>query len=159
VRRASLTLSAILTAGLVLAALAPLFQAAPAEPVRPRQIFGTTTTKPATTTTRLTTTTVATTTTTRPATTTTAHPTTTSSSSTTSTSSTVVTIPGGAPPPAVTAPPSTIPLETHASNGHVNAFFPALSIVGIVVVLGMMGAQWFLTRPARRPGRRGSWTF
>jgi cobalamin biosynthesis Mg chelatase CobN len=158
VRRASLTLSAILTAGLVVAALAPLFQAAPAEPVAPRQIFGTTTTKPATTTTKLTTTTVATTTTTRPATTTT-RPATTTSSSTTSTSSTVVTIPGGAPPPAVTAPPSTIPLETHASNGHVNAFFPALSIFGIVVVLGMMGAQWFLTRPTRRPGRRGSWTF
>lgn len=121
------------------------------KPSVPSQILSTTTRLATTTTAKPVTTTAAPATTVKPAPSTTAvRPTT-----TTSTSSTVVTIPGGGAPPQVTAPPSTIPLTTHESNGHVSPVFPALGVAGLVAVIAMLGAQWFLTRP----GRGGGWTF
>jgi hypothetical protein len=119
------------------------------KPSAPSQILTTTTRLATTTTAKPVTTTAAPATTVKPATTA-VRATTTSSSS-----STVVTIPGGGAPPQVTAPPSTIPLTTHESNGHVSPVFPALGVAGLVAVVAMLGAQWFLTRPGRGRG----WTF
>ena len=113
----------------------------------------TTSTRPVTTTAAPTTTTRPITTTTRPATTTTIGRSTTTGATTTS-SSTVVTIPGGGAPPPLPAPTSTIPLNTHESNGHVSPVFPAIGIFGAVAVLAMLGLQWYLTRS----DRRGGWT-
>jgi len=123
---------------------------AKSRPSVPSQILATTTVAP-TTTAKPATTTSAPATTAKPATTTTAVRSTTTGA-TTSTSSTVVTIPGGGAPPQVTAPPSTIPLTTHESNGHVSPVFPALGIAGLVAVVAMLGVQWFLTRPDRQSG-------
>ena len=148
---AALLVAGLGATGLVTGIIVAGSSAAPAQPRFPAQVLVTTTKPPTTTATTKPATTVAATTTVKPVPTT-ARPTTTAAS-TTSTSSTVVTIPGGGPP-AVTAPPSTIPIETHQSNGHVSPVFPILGAAGLVVVLAMMAVQWVLTRP----GRQREWT-
>jgi cobalamin biosynthesis Mg chelatase CobN len=149
VKRIGGTVAIVLLGAVGWAVLAPGPSDAKTSPSVPSQILGTTTVAPATTAKPATTSTPATTA--KPATTTTAVRSTTTGA-TTSTSSTVVTIPGGGAPPPVTAPPSTIPLTTHESNGHVSPVFPALGIAGLVAVVAMLGVQWFLTRPDRHSG-------
>jgi hypothetical protein len=54
------------------------------------------------------------------------------------------------PPPSV-APqdPTAAPIGTTQSD-HISSFFVWLSILGFVVMIGLLVSQWFLTRPGRR---------
>ncbi|MDQ1415567.1 MAG: hypothetical protein QOF81_1180 [Acidimicrobiaceae bacterium] len=74
----------------------------------------------------------------------TATTTTTTPPSTTTTSTTVAPIPAPAPAPV------TLPLASAAQSGSIGAFFPILSAIGIVTLIGLLTAQWFLTKPGRK---------
>jgi hypothetical protein len=153
VKRTAALLAVSLLGALATAALLSSPVTAKTGPGPPTPILPTTTTKPVTTTAAATTTTRPVTTTAKPVTTTAVRATTTGA--TTTSSSTVVTIPGGgAPPPSITTPPSTIPLTTHESNGHVSPVFAALGGLGLFALVAMLVGQWFLTRPSRQ----GGWT-
>jgi hypothetical protein len=54
------------------------------------------------------------------------------------------------PPPSV-APqdPTAAPIGSKQSD-HISSFFVWLSVLGFVVMIGLLVAQWFLTRPGRR---------
>ncbi|MDQ1392832.1 MAG: hypothetical protein QOF30_1809 [Acidimicrobiaceae bacterium] len=71
----------------------------------------------------------------------------TTSTSTTSTSTTSTTV---APIPAPAPAPVTLPLASAAQSGSIGAFFPILSAIGIVTLVGLLTAQWFLTKPGRK---------
>jgi hypothetical protein len=72
---------------------------------------------------------------------------TTTSPSTTSTSTTSTTLP---PIPAPAPAPVTLPLASAAQSGSIGAFFPILSAIGFVTLIGLLTAQWFLTKPGRK---------
>jgi hypothetical protein len=55
-----------------------------------------------------------------------------------------------APLPAPAPAPVTLPLATASQSGNISAVFPILSGFGFVVLIGLLTAQWFLTKPGRR---------
>ena len=110
---------------------------------------GTTSTTPPTTAAATTTTHPATTATTAPRSTTAPPPppsvsSTEAPTTTTPTSVPVSTIPAPGPPPV------TLPLATATQSGSISPVFPILGGVGLVTFVGLLLAQWFLTRPGRR---------
>lgn len=72
----------------------------------------------------------------------------TSSTTAAPTTTTSTTLAAPLPPPA--QPPVTLPLANAAESGSINAFFPIMSGVGLGILVILLAAQWFLTKPGRR---------
>jgi hypothetical protein len=72
---------------------------------------------------------------------------TTATTAATTTSTTTTTLP---PIPAPAPAPVTLPLGTAPQSGNISAVFPILSGFGFVLLIGLLTAQWFLTKPGRR---------
>ena len=147
----------VLAVGLLVAPALGSAAAQPRQPSLSRQEFTTTTAgfatvptvsttlSPPTSTSAITTpTTVRTSTTLRPR----VFEPTTSSTSTSSTTTTSTTL--AAPLPPIAQPPVTLPLANAVESGSINAFFPIMSGIGLSLLVILLAAQWFLTKPGRR---------
>lgn len=153
------------TLGLMLV-VAPLEGRAAAEASRAVPAWATQFTLPGTTLPRVTTTvtsattppnTAGATTTTHPATTATTAPRSTAApppaSAVSSTEAPTTAAPTSVPVstiPAPGPPPVTLPLATATQSGSISPVFPILGGVGLMTFVGLLVAQWFLTRPGRR---------
>jgi cobalamin biosynthesis Mg chelatase CobN len=69
-----------------------------------------------------------------------------STSSTVARTTTIFTVPTPAATPSGVSPSA----APRTGTGQISGTFAVLSIVGFVVVAGLLGLQWFLTRPGRR---------